>query len=231
MGIPGIPFSNHDYAPFDRSFCLTDNGITNSLVTLGTGSYVSEIVFDLGNRVRANALIGRFCSISGNIAFIIGQNHSYRNVVSTWGFDGIDFMKKFLHNCGMDNLEDFSFVPKTDPSANHYQVIVGNDVWIGRSATIRGGVRIGSGAIVGTRAVVMKDVPPYAIVAGNPARIINYRFDEETIKKFMAIKWWNWDLKKIVQNIPLMKNSEKFLETHYSPELIDNSAQIGGVRY
>ncbi|MBR0288774.1 MAG: hypothetical protein IJQ82_07325, partial [Selenomonadaceae bacterium] len=67
--------------------------------------------------------------------------------------------------------------------------------------------------------VVAKDIPPYAIAVGNPARIVKYRFDEATIKKLLAVKWWNWDLQKIADNLPLIQDVEKFLETHYSPEL------------
>jgi len=82
-----------------------------------------------------------------------------------------------------------------------------------------GGVKIGNGALIGANSVVAKDIPPYAIVVGNPARVIKYRFDEETIKKLLAVKWWNWDAKKIADNLPLMNDVEKFLELHYSPEL------------
>lgn len=82
-----------------------------------------------------------------------------------------------------------------------------------------GGVKIGNGALIGANSVVAKDIPPYAIAVGNPARVIKYRFDEETIKKLLAVKWWNWDAKKIADNLPLMNDVEKFLELHYSPEL------------
>jgi len=82
-----------------------------------------------------------------------------------------------------------------------------------------GGVKIGNGAVIGANAVVAKDIPPYAIAVGNPARIIRYRFDKEMIKKFLAIKWWNWSLEKIADNFPIMNDPEKFLEVHYSPEL------------
>lgn len=79
--------------------------------------------------------------------------------------------------------------------------MVGNDVWIGRGAFIKNGLTLGDGCVIGARSVVTKDVPPYAIVAGNPARIIRYRFDEQTISKLLEIKWWEMD-DDIIRNIP-----------------------------
>ena len=102
---------------------------------------------------------------------------------------------------------------------NHYQIILGHDVWLGYGVKILSGVKIGNRAVVGAGAVVAKDIPPYAIAVGNPARVIKYRFDEETIKKLLAVKWWNWDLKKIADNMPLVTDVEKFLAIHYSPAL------------
>ena len=102
---------------------------------------------------------------------------------------------------------------------NPKQSIIGNDLWIGYGVTILGGVKIGNGAVIGASAVVAKDIPPYAIAVGNPARVVKYRFDEKTIRKLLAVKWWNWDLEKIADNFPLMNDPEKFLEVHYSPDL------------
>ena len=80
-------------------------------------------------------------------------------------------------------------------------MIIGNDVWIGDRATILSGVRIGDGAVIGAGSVVTKDVEPYSIVAGNPARPKRTRFDEETIKKLLEIKWWDWPVEKINDNV------------------------------
>lgn len=77
------------------------------------------------------------------------------------------------------------------------QILIGNDVWIGNSVTILGGVRIGNGAVVAAGSVVVKDVPPYAVVGGNPAEIIKYRFPKDTIGKLQRIAWWNWSSEKI----------------------------------
>lgn len=79
--------------------------------------------------------------------------------------------------------------------------LIGNDVWIGNGATIMPGVKVGHGAIIGSSSLITKDVEPYTIVGGNPAKEIRKRFDEETVKRLLAIKWWDWDVQKITDNI------------------------------
>jgi serine acetyltransferase len=79
-------------------------------------------------------------------------------------------------------------------------ITIENDVWIGAKATVMSGIKIGNGAVVAAGSVVTKDVPPYAIVAGNPAKIVKYRFDESQIEKLLQISWWNWDEGKIRDN-------------------------------
>lgn len=79
-------------------------------------------------------------------------------------------------------------------------IIIQNDVWIGAKSTIMSGVKISNGSVVGAGSVVTKDVPPYAIVAGNPAKVVKYRFTEEQIEKLLSIAWWNWDEQKIKDN-------------------------------
>jgi acetyltransferase-like isoleucine patch superfamily enzyme len=93
------------------------------------------------------------------------------------------------------------------------RVNVGHDVWIGRSAIVLPGVTIGDGAVVGAGAVVTKDVAPYAIVAGNPARLIKYRFDQSTIERLQRLKWWDLDEERLHELGPFVADVEKFLET------------------
>jgi acetyltransferase-like isoleucine patch superfamily enzyme len=96
-------------------------------------------------------------------------------------------------------------------------IIVENDVWIGATSTIMSGVRISNGAVVGGGSVVTKDVPPYAIVAGNPAKVVKYRFTDEQIKKLLKISWWDWEEQKIRENGMTLwsDNIDKFIEEHY----------------
>ncbi len=122
--------------------------------------------------------VGAFCSLARFLTFEINENHDYLNI-TTAQCDLINFPEKRIKTKG--------------------SVLIQNDVWIGQSSTILGGVTIHNGAVVGSNAVVTKDVPPYSIVGGNPARIIKYRFDEETIKKLLAIQWWNWDNNQLAQ--------------------------------
>ena len=138
--------------------------------------------------IAPDTVIGKYVSIAENVCIGIGNEHP-TNFVST-----------------SNSLNDYNkfYYSKRKPC------IIGNDVWIGRNAIIKNGTNIGTGSIIGMGSVVTKDVPPYAIVGGNPAKIIRYRFDEITIKKLIDSQWWNLkheDLKKMT-----IKNPQKFLE-------------------
>lgn len=210
-------FEKTDCNPIDRRYlCKLENqDRVENILTLGSCSYNGdemEFSFWEENQQIQHVLIGRFCSLAKKISFLIGGNHSYKNV-TTFPFDVEDIVKKTFDG----NTAPVEAIPYQRP--DHFQIVIGHDVWIGRGVTIMGGVKIGNGAVIGANAVVAKDIPPYAIAVGNPARVIKYRFDAATIKKFLAIKWWNWDLKKIADNVPLMNNVEKFLDLNYTPEL------------
>ena len=100
-------------------------------------------------------------------------------------------------------------MPQKDP------VIIGNDVWIGMYAIVNRGIKIGDGAVVASGAVVTKDVPPYAIVGGNPAKIIKFRFSPEIIEKLLAIKWWDWDESLIKSRVNDFYDIEQFCSKYY----------------
>lgn len=146
-----------------------------------------------------NLVIGKYCSIAAGVVIMLGGEHYYERV-STYPFN-----KKFLKNFD-EAIKD----RKTKGG-----VTIGNDVWIGRNALILSGVKIGDGAVIGAAAVVTKDVPPYAIVAGNPAKIIRYRFDEATINAIIKLDWWNWPDEKVRINInKLTSNPEILIQNH-----------------
>lgn len=191
---------------------LPYTNVNENIFTMGRGSYTDKFEISLVFGEKQHVLCGRFCSLATEIVFLINGNHSIKSV-TTSPID-VGGVVKDIFGGVRPNIRPIPNIRK-----NHLQVIIGNDVWIGFGATIMGGVKIGNGAIIGSRSVVTKDIPPYAIAVGNPARVVKYRFDEGTIRKLLAIKWWNWSLEKIADNFPLMNDVEKFLETHYTPEL------------
>lgn len=135
-------------------------------------------------------IIGKFCSIACGAKFLFNSaNHTLKSL-SSYTFP------LFFEEWGLDK--------KNVASAwdNKGDIIIGNDVWIGYEAVIMAGVHIGDGAVIAARAVVTKDVPPYTIVGGTPARKIRMRFEEETIAKLQQIQWWNWPVEKIRQSLP-----------------------------
>lgn len=139
-------------------------------------------------------IIGKFCSIACGAKFIFnGANHTLSSF-STYPFP------IFFEEWGLDM--------KNVAAAwdNKGDIVIGNDVWIGYEAVIMAGVTIGDGAIIGTRAVVTKDVPPYTIVGGVPAKPIRKRFSEDIIGMLMELQWWDWPEEKIAQNIHAIKS-------------------------
>jgi virginiamycin A acetyltransferase len=133
-------------------------------------------------------IIGKFCAVGTGTKFLMnGGNHAIG------GFSSYPF--RIFGGAWQDNLpEEFAFPQRGD-------TVVGNDVWLGYGGLIMPGVKIGDGAIVASRAVVTKDVLPYAIVGGNPARIIRMRFDEQTVAALLEIRWWDWEIEKITRNL------------------------------
>ncbi|WP_313381458.1 CatB-related O-acetyltransferase [Proteiniphilum saccharofermentans] len=147
-------------------------------------------------------IIGKFCSIACGTKFIFNSaNHTLKSL-SNYTFP------LFYDEWGLDKAN------VTDAWDNKGDIIIDNDVWIGYDAIIMAGVHIGDGAIIGTRAVVTKDVPPYTIVGGVPAKEIRKRFDEETILKLQKLKWWDWEIERIRESIPYIVsgNIERLIE-------------------
>lgn len=139
---------------------------------------------------REKLIIGKFCSIACGTKFLFNcANHTLKSL-STYTFPL--FYEEW-------ELEKANIATAWD---NKGDIVIGNDVWIGYEAVIMAGVHIGDGAIIAARAVVTKDVPPYTIVGGTPAKEIRKRFDAEVIQQLLMLKWWNWSTNKIRNSLP-----------------------------
>ena len=175
------------------------------------GSKIGCCTYIGPNTSLNNCKIGRFCSIADNVK-VVSATHPTNTFISTspcffstLNQCGISFINKDLFN---ENL-----------TIDGYNIIIGNDVWIGTDVKILGGVTIGDGAIVAMGAVVTKDVPPYTIVGGVPAKIIRYRFSEEEIKNLLEIKWWDMPLKELrnkAQYFSNIKNIDMLVDGIYN---------------
>ena len=182
--------------PHYKRLCFLKNIIKNPNIIVGDYTYYDDFenVENFEKNVKYHfdftgdkLIIGKFCMIASDVKFIMnGANHLV-DAVSTYPFS--------IFGNGWESAMD----GKTYP--NKGDLVIGNDVWIGYNATIMAGVTIGDGAIIATNSTVVKDVPPYTIVGGNPAQEIKKRFSQQTIQKLLRLQWWNWDIEKITQNV------------------------------
>lgn len=184
----------------DFTIVYLKNVITNPNIIVGDFTMYNDFYNDPKDFQKNNVLyhypyvnndkliIGKFCSIACNAKFIFNSaNHTLKSL-STYPFP--------IFPDEWDNTMEI-----TEAWDNKGDIVIGNDVWIGYEAVIMSGVHIGDGAIIGTRALITKDVPPYAIVGGMPAKIIRKRFDDSVIEALLKIKWWDWSTEKISKKL------------------------------
>ncbi|MFC3069542.1 CatB-related O-acetyltransferase [Phenylobacterium soli] len=166
---------------------MTANGVTgtagNSPVSFGRYTYGFDRVRVMQWGEGAALRVGSFCSLAEEITFILGGNHR-TDWISTYPFGHI-------HQAELGDPQ------VAGHPATRGDIVIGHDVWLAHGCTIMSGVTIGDGAAVGARAVVSRDVPPYAIVAGNPAEVVRFRFDEEVRELLLALRWWDLPLETI----------------------------------
>lgn len=192
--------------PYDFTTVYLKNVITNPNIIIGNFTMYNDFCNDPKDFEKKNVLyqypvnkdkliVGNFCSIACGAKFIFtSANHTLKSL-STYPFPIFgDEWNTSMNVC--------------DAWDNKGDIVIGNDVWIGFEAVIMPGVHIGDGAIIGTRAVVTKDVPPYAIVGGVPAKIIRKRFTDSVIDDLLKIKWWDWPYEKISDNLDKIRGGK-----------------------
>jgi len=189
----------------DRQTVYLKAVVTDPGIEIGEYTMYNDFVRDPRDFQRNNVLyhypvngdrlvMGKFCSVACGARFLFtSANHAMRSL-STYPFP------IFFEEWGLDVKHI------TDAWDNRGDIVIGNDVWIGYEAVILSGVTIGDGAIIGARAVVTKDVPPYTIVGGVPARPIRRRFDEETIAALLDLRWWDWPRDRIRRRISAIQS-------------------------
>ena len=193
--------------PNDPQIVYLKDVVTSPSIQVGDYTVYNDFVRDPREFEKNNVLyhypvngdrliIGRFCSIACGARFLFTSGNHALKSLSTYTFP------IFFDEWGLDakNIRD--------AWDNKGDTVIGNDVWIGYEAIIMPGVKIGDGAIVGTRAVVTGDVPPYTIVGGVPARPIRKRFDDETIRRLEALRWWDWDEEKLRRKLSAIQSGD-----------------------
>ncbi len=189
----------------DTQTVYLKNVITESGIEIGDYTMYNDFVNDPRDFEKNNVLyrypingdklkVGKFCSIACGAKFLFTSANHTMHSISTYPFP------IFFEEWGLDVTNI------TSAWDNKGDIVIGNDVWIGYEAIVLSGVTIGDGAIIGTRSVVTKDVPPYTIVGGIPAKPIRKRFSDEVISKLLELQWWNWSENRIKEKIDVIQS-------------------------
>jgi len=192
---------------YDR-LCFLKNIITNPNIIVGDYTYYDDFedVVNFEKNVKYHfdfigdkLIIGKFCQIASGATFIMNGGNHLTEGISTFPF-------QIFGEGWADAMEGKSYPSRGD-------TVIGNDVWIGHDATIMPGIQVGHGAIIGTKSVITKDVAPYAIVGGNPARVIKMRFSESEIEKLLELAWWDWPIEKVTKHVKTLVSGNLALAT------------------
>ena len=197
------PTEKHPMKGFDQ-VCYIKNTVTNPNIIVGDYTYYDDPNDSEGFERNVlyhypfygdKLVIGKFCAIAKDVKFIMNGANHLMNCFTTYPFQ--------IFGNGWEKV-----MPKIEDLPNKGDTIIGNDVWIGYDSLIMPGVKIGDGAIIASRSVVVGNIEPYSIVGGNPARLIRKRYDEEVINLLLKLKWWDWDVEKITANLETLVSQD-----------------------
>ena len=197
--------TTNPFSTYRDSYLIKDK-VSHPKIIAGTGSYYAGyydqahfeeciLYLDKADKTKSvdKVIIGKYCSIASGVRFMLGGNHGHRyDWITAYPLDRIESYQE-------KRSQPKGYIPKGD-------TVIGNDVWIGYEALIMPGITIADGAVIAARAVVTKDVAPYTIVGGNPATVIKKRFPDTQIETLLQIKWWDWPLEKIQENIDILRS-------------------------
>ena len=197
------PTETHPMKGFDQ-VCFLKNVIKNPNIIVGDYTYYDDPVDSEGFErnvlyhypfMNDKLIIGKFCAIARDVKFIMnGANHKI-DAITTYPFS--------IFGNGWERV-----TPKIEDLPYKGDTVIGNDVWIGYDSLIMPGITIGDGAIIAARSVVVRDVAPYSIAGGNPAKEIRKRFDDDFINLLQAVKWWDWSAERITKYLEVLTSNE-----------------------
>ena len=196
------PENKHPMEGFDQ-VCYIKNVVKSPNIIVGDYSYYDDPI-DSENFERNvlypypfigdKLIIEKFCAIARDVKFIMnGANHKIDSF-TTYPFS--------IFRNGWEKV-----IPKSEELPYKGDTIIGNDVWIGYDSLIMPGIKIGDGSVIASRSVITKNIEPYSIVGGNPAKLIRMRFDDKVIEQLKKIKWWNWPINKITSNLEILTSN------------------------
>jgi virginiamycin A acetyltransferase len=197
------PDANEAYPiPQHPRVCFLKNIIKSPKIIIGDYTYYDDSIspenFEknvLYHYSNDYLIIGKFCAIATDVKFIMNAANHKLDGISTYPFP--------IFGHGWEKaMEKITNLP------NKGDTVIGNDVWIGYESVIMPGVKISDGVIIAAKSVVVKDIPPYTIVGGNPAQVIRQRFSDSEISELLAIRWWDWSIEKISRNIHLIMEGD-----------------------
>jgi virginiamycin A acetyltransferase len=198
------PTETHPMKGFDQ-VCYLKNVIKNPNIIVGDYTYYDDPIDSEGFErnvlyhypfMNDKLIIGKFCAIARDVKFIMnGANHKI-DAFTTYPFS--------IFGNGWERV-----TPKMDDLPYKGDTVIGNDVWIGYDSLIMPGIKVGNGAIIGAKSVIVKDVAPYSIVGGNPAKEIRKRFNDDFINLLQTVKWWNWSAERITKNLEVLTSNNE----------------------